>query len=151
MAEPQHDVFHGYPVLVEQVGEDEWNVQVRNLDGNLVADVTVSEKPIREQLETFFGRMFPRALPASREMMEWGERYAKEHPEEYEKIRGALRRGKVKEPIRTGFVSRPVEAGTGPRLTPEQSAKWERAADRMRRQPNPAPTSAADLTRRLKF
>jgi len=125
MAEVQHYVFHGYPVSVEQVGEHDWHVKVKNRDGHLVLDTTVSEKPLREQLETFFNRMFPRALPASQEAKDWAVQYAKEHPEDYAKIRAALRRSKVKEPIKTGFVTRP--------------------------QPNPAPPSVADLTRQLKF
>ena len=123
--EPQRYVFHGYPVAVEQVGNDNWRVEIRNLDGEVVADVTVSEKPVREQLETFFGRMFPRALPASREAKQWAERFATDYPEQAQKIRAAITERRVKRPIQTGFETRP--------------------------QPNPAPVSANELVQKLKF
>ncbi len=147
----QHYSFHGYPVSVERSDGGGWYVKIHNLDGELVLDTHVSEKPIRKQLETFFGRMFPRALPASLEAKEWAEEFAREHPEQYEKLRAAITKRRVKKPIETGFATRPVESGTGPRLTPEQSAKWERAADKMRPQPNPTTASPTDLMRRLKF
>jgi uncharacterized protein (DUF1697 family) len=107
MAKPQRYVVYGYPVLIEPVEGDRWRVEVRNGEGDIVMDVTVSEKPIREQLEAFFGRMFPRALPASLEAKEWAERFAEKHPEQVEKIIAAVQRKRSGE-------SRPYQSNPAP-------------------------------------